>query len=171
MAGVIPVLNSQGTKIYIVDVPSTPWADCTAAVTAIKAGKLVGCPQSIGSIEESRAVTEYKCMSSNETAKALGSITRGNIEIGLLFDPDDTDGQKALKDAWLANSTFVVGIELPDIDVTAGATGASGTLFWFSGAISAVSTGIVQDEAISYTVTIEISSNVTECPKVAGKAP
>lgn len=168
MAKVIPVLNSQGTMIWIADVPAAGFADCPAAITAIKAGKLVGCPQSIGAIEETRAVTEYKCMSSNDTAKALGSITRGNIEIGLLFDPKDTAGQKALKDAWLANEEFIVGVELPDADTSTGSTGASGTIFWFAGSISGVSTGIVQDEAVTYTVTIEIASNVTECPMVPG---
>ncbi len=167
MAG-ITVLNSQGTKIWIADVPATPWADCSAAATALLAGTQVGCPQSIGAIEETRAVTEYKCMSSNDTAKALGSITRGNIEIGLLFDPEDVEGQAKLKAAWLANTEFIVGIELPDADVSAGPTGANGTIFWFKGAISGVSTGIAQDEAVTYTVTIEISSNVTECAKKAG---
>lgn len=164
----IPVLNSQGTVVYIADIPAVDWVDCTEAIAGVKAGDIVGCPQTIGALEETRTVTEYKCMSSNDTAKALGSITRGNIEIGLLFDPEDTAGQAALKAAWAANDQFIVGLELPDADVSVGPTGASGTIFWFAGGVSGVSTGIVQDEAVTYTVTIEISSDITECAMVSG---
>lgn len=156
----ISLINSQGTKTYIVDIPASEWADCTAAVTAIQAGDEIGCPQSIGSLEETRGVTEYKCLNSDDTAKALGTVSRGNVEIGLLFDPDDTTGQAALKAAWAANSSFRIGIELsnkPD-------AGTNGTMFWFEGAISGISTGIVADEAVTYTVTIEVASAITECP-------
>jgi hypothetical protein len=89
----IPVLNSQGTQIYVVS-PAATYADCTAAIAAIQGGKLIGCPQSLGELSETREVTEYKCLSSNESAKALGSISRGSFEIGLLLDPTDTAGQK-----------------------------------------------------------------------------
>ena len=159
----IKVINSQGTKVYVVDVPTTAWADCTAAVAAIKAGKVVGCPQSLGEISETRSVTEYKCLSSNETAKALGAISRGSLEIGLLLDPTDAAGQKALKDAFANNTEVVVGIELPN-QITA-STG-NGTVYWFKASVSGVSTGIAMDAAISYTVTLEISSGVTECAAV-----
>ncbi len=164
----IPVLNSQGTQIWIADEPGTPWADCTEAIAGIKGGDLIGCPQSIGNLEETRTVTEYKCMSSNETAKAVGSISRGNIEIGMLFDPEDAAGQAALQAAWLANDNFIVGVELPDADVSVGPTDASGTMFWFVGIISGVSTGIVQDEAVTYTCTIELASEIVECPMIPG---
>ena len=159
----ITYLNSQGTQLFILD------ATQAAAITGVPAtdvpliidgsgtsSYLVGCPQTIGSIEETRAVTEYKCMSSDESAKALGSISRGNIEIGLLFDPTDTAGQDQLKLAFSANTNVGVGIELPDD------AGVSGTIFYFEGGISAVSVGIEQDAAVTYTVTIEISSEVTE---------
>ena len=162
----IPVLNSQGTKIYVADDQSASWTDCPTAVGAIKGGHEVGCPQSIGALEETRNVTEYKCMSSNETAKALGSISRGNIEIGLLFDPDDTEGQEFLRQAWNDNKNVAVGIELPDMPEGTG-TGGNGTFFWFVGGVSAVSTGIVQDEAVTYTVTLEIASDISLCPKKA----
>jgi len=157
----INIINSQGTKTYITDIPDPEWADCSAAVTEFHTnGKEVGCPQSIGALEETRGVTEYKCLNTDETAKALGTISRGNMEIGLLFDPDDTAGQKALKDAWAANSFFRIGIELSNMPDG----GTNGTLFWFEGAVSSVSTGIVADEAVTYTVTVEITSEITECP-------
>ena len=157
----IPVLNAQGTTVYVADVPTTPWADCTEAVTAIQAGKIVGCPQSLGDLSETRTVTEYKCLSNNESAKALGSISRGSLEIGLLLDPDDTAGQEALKSAFKSNTNVIIGIELPDKPDA----GTNGTLYWFEAGVSAVSTGIAMDEAITYTVTVEISSDITECPK------
>ena len=146
----ISLINSQGTQVWIVS------PVCAHTALLIQAGDLVGCPQSIGNIDQSRAVTEYKCMSSNDSAKALGSIERGNVEIGLLFDPTDVAGQDALKTAWLANETVTVGIELPDT------LGTNGTIFAFDGGISNVSIGIETDSAITYTVTIEIGSDVTE---------
>ncbi len=156
----INLINSQGTKVYVVDVPSTAWADCTAAVAAIKAGDLIGCPQSVGDLSETRPTTEYKCLSSNETVKALGAISRGSIEIGLLLDPNDTTGQKKLKDAFKSNTPVVIGVELPDMPDA----GTNGTIYWFVGGVSGVSTGIPIDSAITYTVTIEIASELTECP-------
>jgi len=149
----IKKVNSQGMKMYIV----SPGLGVTAPTVAlIQAGSLVGCPQSVGSIEQTRNVTEYKCMSSDESAKALGSIQRGNIEIGLLFDPTDAAGQAALKSAFANNTEVTIGIELPDT------AGTSGTIFAFNAAISGVSVGLVQDEAVTYNVTAEIASAITE---------
>ena len=173
----INYLNSQGTKLFILD------TDQKDALTGVSTNDipliidgtgtssyLVGCPQSIGSIEETRAVTEYKCMSTTDSAKALGSISRGNIEIGLLFDPEDVLGQDQLKAAFQANDQIGIGVELPDRDSSSGTTSMSGTIFYFEGGISAVSVGIEQDAAVTYTVTIEIGSDVTEFDAVAGTA-
>tara|TARA_R110000772_G_scaffold5454_1_gene19458 strand:- start:12066 stop:12593 length:528 start_codon:yes stop_codon:yes gene_type:complete len=171
----ISVINSQGMKMFILDtaqaaaITGTPATDIPLIIEGTGTNSsLTGCPQSVGAIEETRAVTEYKCMSTNDTAKALGAIERGNIEIGLLFDPTDTLGQAELKAAFAANVIVGVGIELPDRDISIGSTGVSGTIFYFEGAISGVSTGIVQDEAVTYTVTVEIASIVTEYEAVAG---
>ena len=166
----INVINSQGLMMYILDAATAATITGTPAtdIPIILGGDAVGCPQSIGNIEETRAVTEYKCMSSNESAKALGSIERGNIEIGLLFDPTDITGQLALKTAFTDNTIVGVGIELPDRDISVGPNGVSGTIFYFEGAISSVSVGIAQDEAVLYTVTVEIASEVVEYAAVAG---
>lgn len=146
----IGVINSQGLTLMVAaTVAGVPvYSDFAAADE-------VGCPQSVGNIEQTRAVTEYKCMSSNETAKALGGIERGNLEVGLLFDPTDTAGQDALKAAFAANTDFLFGIELDNGIV-------NGTTFAFIGNVSSVSIGMAQDEAVLYTVVIEISSDVTE---------
>lgn len=154
----ISITNSQGTKIWTTAVPGTAWADCTAAITALQAGDQVGCPQSIGNLEEERTSTEYKCLSNNESAKSLGAISRGTIEIGMLFDPDDAEGQNALKTAFASNTHIMIGIELSDTGST------NGTMYYFEGAVSKVSTGIEQDAAVMYTATIEIASDITECP-------
>ena len=152
----IPRIDTQGTKLWI-DSVNTSYADCTAAITALQAADLVGCPQYIGNIEETRTVTEYKCLTSDESVKALGSVSRGNLTLGLLFDPTDTAGQDALKTAWTSNASFMMGIEFSDNG------GTSGTILYFLGGVSGVSTGIPADGAITYDVTIEISSSVTEC--------
>ena len=149
----ITTIQSQGTQVHVVDVPATAWADCGAAVTAIQAGDLVGCPQSIGNLEETRTATEYKCLSSNETAKAMGSISRGSIEFGLLLDPGDTAGQDALRTAFETNSEVIIGLELSDKD----SGGTNGTIYWFPAFVSVVSTGIEQDSAVTCTVTVEIA--------------
>ncbi len=146
----ISFINSQGMTLMVADTVLT-----TPIYTDFATADAVGCPQSLGSIEQTRAVTEYKCMSSNDSAKALGAIERGNMEVGLLFDPTDTAGQDALKTAFAANTDFLFGIELPD-----GTT--NGTTFAFIGSVSAVSIGIEQDAAVTYNVTIEIASDVTE---------
>lgn len=147
----IGVINSQGMVLMVAtSVLTTPvYSDFSLA-------DAVGCPQSVGTIEQTRTVTEYKCMSSNETVKSLGAIERGNIEVGLLFDPTDTAGQDALKSAFTANTEFLFGIELSDN------AGTNGTTFAFIGSVSAVSVGLAQDEAVTYTVTIEIASDITE---------
>jgi len=147
----ISVLNAQGTKVYVIEDDSG-----TKTAVELQAGDLVGCPQSIGNLDETRAVTEYRCISSNDSAKAIGSISRGNIEIGLLLDPSDTAGQDALKSAFASGLTCVIGIELPDT------LGSNGTIFYFDALISGVSIGIEQDAAVTYTVTAEIASAIVE---------
>ena len=154
----INILDSQGTKVFVVS-PAVEYASCTLAVAGVQGGDLVGCPQTLGELSETREVTEYKCLSSNESAKALGAISRGSFEIGLLLDPADAAGQAALKKAFADNEEVMIGIELPDDG------GANGTLLYFTAGVSGVSTGIEQDAAITYTVTLEIASEIVECPK------
>ena len=161
------VLNSQGTKVYIVDVPATAWTDCDAAVTAIKGGAMVGCPQSLGSMSATRSSTSYKCLSSNDAFKSLGGIEYGNLELGLLLDPADVTGQAALKKAFADNTEVIVGIELSNMTEgtpAATAVAGNGTVYWFKAGVSGVSTEIAMDAAVLYNVTLEISGEITECP-------
>jgi len=118
---------------------------------------VVGCLQSIGNIEESRTVKEYSCMTSNDSAKALGSILRGALDLNVLLDPaTSTDGQKTLRDAFAANTDVPMIIELSDMGAT------HGTQFAFTGKVSKVSIGLPKDEAVTLDITVEIASAVTE---------
>ena len=110
------IVNSQGTMIYVLDVPAVAWTDCAEAITAIKAGKQVLCPQSLGNLEQTRNVQEYKCLSSNDSKKIMGSISRGSLDIGMLFDPTDVAGQEALIGYFENNTNFIVGIEYSDLE-------------------------------------------------------
>jgi hypothetical protein len=147
----ITVTSSQGVQLYVLPVPATDWTTCREAVKAIRKGNLIGCPQSIGDISESRAMTEYKCMSSDDSAKALGAISRSTIEIGMLLDPSDMFGQRELRKAFLDGQPRIVGIEYGH------------TMQYFTAMVSQVSTGIAMDAAITYTATVEISSSIKEC--------
>ena len=156
----ITYVNSQGVKIYVLDATEDV-SDCTKVATAVAAGSLIGCPQSLGALEETRATTEYKCLSSNETAKALGAISRGSLSIGLLLDPADATGQKALADAFANNTNVIIAIELADA-VTP--TTGNGTTYTFTAGVSGVSTSIEMDAAVKYDVTLEIASSINVCP-------
>jgi len=169
MADTIVKIDSQGTKIWIVDQPATAWADCSAATTALLAGKQVGCPQSIGDITETRSVNEIKCLSSNASVKSLGAISRGSIAIDMLYDPDDAKGQAALRDAFVHATPIVIGIELSNNKTPSAATKkGNGTIYYFNALISGVTTGIAQDSAVVYKVTIEIAGEIMTCPAVLG---
>ncbi len=157
-------INSQGTKIYVLDVPGTAWASCTEAIAAITAGKQVLCPQSLGDLTQTRSVTEYKCLSSNDSLKIMGAISRGNLPIGMLFDPADTDGQEAIVSAFEDNTPLIVGVEFPD--VTGTGTGGSGTIKWFQGGVSEEAIPVEMDAAILYNATIEVGSAITTCAMV-----
>jgi hypothetical protein len=157
----IKVLNSQGTKIYVLP-ESTDMSDCDKIAAALTSAKLVGCPQSLGNIEETRNEKEIKCLSSNESVKSFGAISRGSLEIGMLYDPDDAEGQAELTKAFKDNKLVWIVIELPNKPATAGSK--HGTLKAFKAGVSGVSTTIEMDSEIGYNVTLSISSSVTECP-------
>jgi len=147
----IKVINSQGTKIFLVAPPATPWATCGDAISALKAGKVITCPQSLGEITETRQVTEYKCLSSNETAKALGAVSRSSFEIAVLLDVEDRAGQMLLRSNFRDNIPLIMGIEY------------DGVMLYFNIGVSGVGTSIEQDSAITTKFSIEISSDIHEC--------
>ncbi len=121
--------------------------------------KLIGCLQSIGNLEETRSVTSYTCMSSNESTKALGGVERGSLDLGCFLDPDDAEGQEALKTAFDTNAEVAIEIELSN-----GVT--SGTIYGFTGQVSSYSVGIEKDAIVSVDFTVEITSVIAETPAV-----
>jgi len=168
----INLINSQGTILYVLPKPTTPWADCTEAVTAIKTtGKQVMCPQDLGEIQRTREMKEYSCLSSNETYKATGSMTLGEVTVGMLFDPTDAAGQDFLYTSFEDNTDFIFAFELPDADTSAGETDASGTMFWYEGVLVGDAISVPIDEAILYSVTISLAGEQTKCPMVPGTTP
>ena len=145
------VINSQGTTLYVSDIPTTPWATCGEAIAALKTSPKVRCPQSLGDIAETRATSEYKCLSSNESTKALGAISRSNFELQVLLDPEDMTGQRLLREHFKNNTEFVLGIEFGKM------------MIYYTATVSGVSTGIAMDSAITTNFTIEISSDIKTC--------
>lgn len=133
-------------------------------ITLSAGGALVGCLQAIGNLEETRPVKEYGCLSTNETVKALGSITRGSLEVSVLLDPNaTTDGQKTLVDAFASNADVAIVVELNNqITPTTG----NGTQYGFTARVSKVSKEFPADEAVMLNLTVEIASAIVITPAV-----
>jgi len=157
----ISVLDSQGTKVYIAPA-GTALVTAVNVQTAYATAKLVGCIQDLGSITKTRNVQEYSCLSSDEVTKSLGSLSLGNITVGMLFDPTDVAGQKELKDMFSANTRreFIVGLS----DAAFSAT-TSPTCFVFTGAVSSVEVSIQKNNAVMITATVEFASVPVEIAK------
>ena len=163
-------INVQNTQTYILDVPATPWADCTAAVTAILAGKKIGCTQALGDLVRTRAITEYSCIDSNSSSKAAGVISYSDFDIEMLFDPEDTAGQGALLTAFNDNKPIIFAYESPDIDTSVGTTGASGTIVWTNAVLSGDAISYSKDGKVGYKVTVSPYGGFSICKAVAGHA-
>jgi hypothetical protein len=150
----IPITDSQLTKAYLV---ATSVATGTASelATAVTGGKQIGCLQDLGAITTSRAVQTYKCISSDEAVKSLGSIELPNISMNLLFDADDTTGQAELRTMYANKERRKMIIVLNDqITPTTG----NPTFITFEAAISSDGVTIAIDAAVMYNVTCEICS-------------
>ncbi|RLA73553.1 MAG: hypothetical protein DRG30_06145 [Epsilonproteobacteria bacterium] len=143
----------QGTKTYVLDVPSTAWADCTEAIAAIKAGTEALCPQTLGDLARTREITDYGCISSNDSTKSAGKLTYSDYTIELLFDMTDTDGQKGLYDAMENNTPIILAMESSNMITPL--TG-NGDIIWTE--------AIVSGDTISYPVNGKIGYSVTISP-------
>ena len=163
-------INVQGTKTFILDVPAAAFADCTEAITAIQGGAEALCPQSLGDLARTRAVTEYSCISSNDSSKSTGKLSYGDFTIELLFDPADAAGQTALFDAMEANTPIIIGMESPNADVSVGSTGASGDIVWTEALVSGDTMAFPVDGLVGYSVTLAPYGGFNRCATVAGSA-
>ena len=151
----IPTTDSQGTKVYIAPL-GTDVSDADAVATAIGSAQAIGCLQDIGEIGSTRNVTEYSCLSSDATTKALGSITLPNLPFSLLFDAMDTTGQNELRNMYDTNSRRVFIVVLNDLPLTG--TVKNATSITFDGGLSGETTPIAKDTAVLYNTTVEIMS-------------
>ena len=134
--------------------------DVQGIILTVDAG-VVGCVQSLGNLEETRAITEYTCMTSQDSAKSGGAISRSALDISVLLDPSaTTDGQKALRDAFASNTEVAMEIELND-------GGTSGTTFAFTGLVSKLSITMEKDAAVGLDISVELASAITETALVA----
>ena len=151
-------MDVQGTQAYILDVPATDWADCTAAVTAIKGGKKATCVQAYGSIERNRQVTSYTCQDSNDSEKAAGKMEYGDYTVSLLFKPDETEGQKSMRDALDNNTPIIFALEAPNTG------GKNGTVLWTKALV--IGEKIDMPDSGKYLVdyTLSLFGGITTCP-------
>ena len=88
-------VDSTGTDFYLVatSVATTTKAACTTAISTAKRIKNL---KTFGDIGGTRAVSESKFLSADDSIKSMGSISYGNMPVECLFDPADADGQAVL---------------------------------------------------------------------------
>ena len=156
----IPVTEAQGTKGYLV-ATSVATSNATEIAAAILGGKEINCMQDVGDIITSRSVTEYKCISSDESAKSMGSISLPNINMDLLFDAADALGQADFRDMYQNNTRRKMILAFSDVGA-----GTTPTFIDFEIALSSDGLGITIDNAVMYKTVIEITS----IPKVTNAA-
>jgi len=161
----IRLINSQGTKLLVAPVPPNPDALITPydwAMYIKNNAKITQCPQTLGDLPESRNLTEYGCISTNDSVKSVGSIQRGNFDVELLFDPDDTDGMDLMRDSFYDNTELLFAVEFPDSATQDTYPGNNGTMEYFYGYVSSHTMGVAQNEAVRLTLTVEVSSEIKE---------
>ena len=149
------VTDVQGTKVYLV-AAGTALTDAASIATAISGGKQIGCLQSIGDITETRNVQEYTCISSDESTKSQGSVTRGNQQIETLFNAGDTAGQQDLIAAWDNKERRIMIIEFNDQ-----ITPTTGKPIFYEIFCSGRTFSMPKDGAVMYNATLEQSSAVS----------
>ena len=147
----LAITDVQLTKLYIC-AAGTSVATPVAIAAAIAAGAITTGIQSLGEVGSSRNVTEYGALDVDETAKAMGSITLGNIPLSLLFDSTDVTGQAELRTMFSTNSRRVFIIKLTD-DLA-----VSPSYITFDGALSSETMPIEKDGAVMYNTTVEFTS-------------
>lgn len=156
----IPVTNAQGTKVYFV-ATGTDVSTSAAIETALSSAKQVGCLQSDIDTTITRAVQEYKCLSSDESTKSFGSISLPNFPVNLLFDADNAGGQKEIRDMFNNIERRIMIIELTDGDApyaTIEAGEAYPTTITFEVGVSGMGEAMAMDTAVMQNATIEMTS-------------
>ena len=96
-------LDSTGTDFYLV-ASATATTTKAACTTAISTAKRIKNLKTFGDIGGTRATSEEKFLSLDDSVKSMGSISYGNMPVECLFDSADTEGQLILKTMYLDKS-------------------------------------------------------------------
>lgn len=142
----------QGLKVYLAP-KGTDVTTIAKVKTAIASAKQVACLQVLGNLGATRASTNYSCMSSDEVAFSLGSISYNDQSIEVLYDGADTTGKKDLIDAFTNKERRQIIIELndkPNDNV-----GSSPTYFTYEIGISSQEYTFEKDQAVRVVSTIK----------------
>lgn len=151
----IKVIDSQGSKAYLV-AAGTDLSTVAKIVTALGTAKEIGNINTIGDVTSSRNVTEYKVIDKDEVAKSLGSLSLGNLPIELMYDGEDSAGQKDLRDAYNTNTRRELIIKLNDTPLTG--TVKNPTYITMQVGVSSDGVAIAIDQAVIYKTVLEICS-------------
>lgn len=134
-------INTQNVTISVdAIVPATGLPEESAAT--------MGCLISLGDYAQKRNVTDYECMSSNETTSGLGSIKRDPMEFSALYVEAAADAQQKLKAAFTANTQIEVTIEFDN------SKGANGTQLTGNMQVSEYVSGFPKDGKITVTFSL-----------------
>ena len=143
-------VDSTGTDFYLVatSVATTTKAACTTAIATAKRIKNL---KTFGDIGGTRAVSESKFLSADDSIKSMGSISYGNMPVECLFDSADTEGQLILKTMYADKSERKMIIKNTDTTFTV-----------LNVKISASMKTYNIDEFVIYKATIEQNSEAVE---------
>jgi len=143
-------LDSTGSEFYLVPTTATltTKAECTTAIATAKRIKNL---KTFGDIGGTRAVSESKFLSADDSVKSMGSISYGNMPVECLFDANDTEGQSILKTAYEDKSERKLIIANTDTTFTV-----------LNVKISASMKTYNIDEFVIYKATIEQNSEAVE---------
>ena len=91
--------------------------------------KEIGCLYSLGDIQLTRETSEKKCLSTGEYITIVNSVKTGNIDMGVTYDPTDTQGAGELEKVFNSGDKCKFEIELSDT------AGNNGTTFTWQNAV------------------------------------
>lgn len=118
--------------------------------------KDVGNLLSLGSIKQKRAIKEYEAINTGVIVQAIGNIKTDAISIGVLYNPLDVLGAKALETAFTSGATVPFSIELSDKLITKGTT-----FSWTGAVISDFEINQEQDGDVLATFSVSLNGAAT----------
>jgi predicted secreted protein len=107
----------------------------------------------IGGLDISADTIETTSLDSNGWRSFIGGLKdAGEVSLSGHFNPDDTDGQKALFDALVAGTVLSLKIEFPT---------ALGAEWSFSGVVTKFTTSSALEDSVTFEATIKVSGQPT----------